>query len=152
MFYTAFMRYMGIDYGSRRVGVALSDELGTMGFPHSIITNTPRLLDEICALIAKEHVAVVVMGESQNFSGEDNPIAKEARAFSAALTERTGVAVQFEPEVLTSEEARQAPAKVGKTRSPKKHTPIDDSAAALILTSYLSRVDAVYSRNVAHLE
>lgn len=133
------MRYIGIDYGSKRVGVALSDEAGTMGFPHTILTNTPRLVDEVCALIAREGVGAVVVGESRDLAGGDNPIADAAHAFGASIADRTGLQVAYESEVFTSEEARQAPAKEVKSRSPKQHAPVDDSAAAIILTSYLSR-------------
>lgn len=133
------MRYLGVDYGSAKVGLALSDEAGTMGFPHDIIPNTPRLVDDLCALIAKENVGTVVIGESRNLAGGENPIAKDARVLGGALTERAGVPVVFESEVYTSAEARRAPEKETKSRSPKRHTNVDDSAAALILTSYLSR-------------
>ena len=74
------MRYLGVDYGSKRIGLALSDEAGMMGFPYSIVPNTPKLLDEVCALIAKENIGVVVIGESRSLSGGENPIAKDARA------------------------------------------------------------------------
>lgn len=135
------MRYLGIDYGSKKVGLALSDEAGAMGFPHAIIPNTPRLVDELCALIAKENVGAVVIGESRNLEGGENPIAEGARALGSALTERAGVPVFFESEVFTSALARRAPEKEMKSRAPKKHIAVDASAAALILTSYLSRVD-----------
>lgn len=135
------MRYLGVDYGSKRVGLALSDEAGTMGFPHTIITNTPRLVDEICVLIAKENIGTVVIGNSRNLAGGENPIAKDARAFGDHLSERSGVPVQYEPEVFTSAEARRAPEKEEKTRAPKRHVDVDASAAALILTSYLSRAN-----------
>lgn len=133
------MRYLGVDYGSKKIGLALSDELGTMGFPHSIVSNTPKLIEDMCALIAKENVGSVVIGESRTLAGGENPIAKDAHAFGDLLTERAGVPVFFESEVFTSAEARRAPAKEEKTRSPKQHVLIDASAAALILTSYLSR-------------
>lgn len=133
------MRHLGIDYGSKKVGLALSDEAGSMGFPHAIVQNTPALLDEVARLIAEKDVRVVVIGESRDFAGGDNPIALAARAFGDAVQTRTGVPVVYESEVLTSEEARQAPSKQMKTRSPKQHRAVDDSAAALILTSYLSR-------------
>lgn len=133
------MRYLGIDYGSKRVGLALSDEAGMMGFPHGIVPNTPRLLDEVCELVARERVGAVVMGESLTLDGADNPIAHDARAFGSSVAERTGLPIYYESEVFTSEAALQAPAKVLKSRSPKSHVPIDDSAAALILTSYLER-------------
>lgn len=135
------MRYLGIDYGSKKVGLALSDEAGAMGFPHAIIPNTPRLVDELCALIAKEDAGAVVIGESRNLEGGQNPIAEDACALGHALTERAGVPVFFESEVFTSAQARRAPEKEMKSRAPKKHIAIDASAAALILTSYLSRID-----------
>jgi putative holliday junction resolvase len=133
------MRYLGIDYGSKRVGLALSDEAGTMGFPKGILANTPKLIDEVCELIAKENVRAVVIGESRTLLGEENPIARAARTFGALVTERAVVPVAYESEVFTSAEARRAPEKEPKSRSPKRRVAVDDSAAALILTSYLSR-------------
>lgn len=132
------MRYLGVDYGTSKVGLALSDEEGTMGFPHSIVQNTPRLLEVLCALIATEDVGAVVIGESRDLAGSENPIAKDARALGEQITERAGVPVHYESEVYTTAEARRAPEKESKSRRPKRHTVIDDSAAALILTSYLS--------------
>jgi len=143
------MRYLGVDYGSAKVGLALSDEAGMMGFPHAILTNTPRLIGEICALIEKEKVGAVVIGESKNLQGRDNPIAKDARAFGERVAVRAGVPLFFESEVFTSAEARRAPEPAGgwsassgkerESRAPKKHPNVDASAAALILTSFLSR-------------
>lgn len=132
------MRYLGIDYGTKKIGLALSDEAGTMGFPHSIIPNTPRLVDELGALIAKENVGVVVVGESRDLAGGENPIAKDAQTLGTALTEHLGVPVFYESEVFTSAEARRMPEKQEKTRAPKARVNVDASAAALILTSYLS--------------
>jgi len=126
------MRYLGVDYGSKRIGLALSDEAGTMGFPHAIIPNTPRLIDELCALIAKENVNAVVIGESRTLAGGENPIARDARAQGELLALRAGVPVFFESEVFTSAEARRVP----QLRDAR----VDASAAALILTSYLSRI------------
>ncbi len=135
------MRYLGIDYGSKRVGLALSDEGATMGFPHDIIPNTPELLDTLTALIVKENVGAVVVGESKNLHGEDNPIARAAYTLGEELTERTGLPVVFESEVFTSALARRPPHKEQKSRSPKQPALVDAQAAALILTSYLSRSD-----------
>lgn len=135
------MRYLGIDYGTKKIGLALSDESGAMGFPHAIIANTPKLVDELCALIAKENVGAVVIGESRDLAGGENPIAKSARALGALVNERAGVPVFYESEVFTSAQARRMPGKEEKTRAPKQHAAVDASAAALILTSYLSRID-----------
>jgi len=135
------MRYLGVDYGSKKIGLALSDEGGTMGFPHTIISNTPRLIDELCALIAKENIGAVVIGESRNLAGGDNAIVKDAAALGERLTERAGVPVFYESEVYTSVEARRAPGKEMKSRAAKGRVDVDASAAALILTSYLSRAN-----------
>ena len=133
------MRYLGIDYGSSKVGLALSDENGRMGFPHAIITNTPRLADELCALIAKENVGAVVIGESRTLAGGENIIARDARSLGSVLAERAGVPVDYESEVYTSAEARRQHEMPAKSRAPKVRADVDASAAALILTSYLSR-------------
>lgn len=129
------MRYLGIDYGTKKIGLALSDEAGTMGFPHSILGNDSRTLDEVVALIAKERVEAIVMGESMGLSGEENPVAKEAKRFAVQLIEETGVPVYFEPEMYTTQEARRDFEGVHVAKSGN----VDASAAALILTSYLSR-------------
>ena len=135
------MRYLGIDYGISKIGIALSDEAGVMGFPYAIMVNTPRFIDELCALIAKENVGVVVIGESRNLSGADNPIAADARALGTLLTERAGLPVFYESEIFTTAQARRAPEKEMKSRAAKPRVNVDASAAALILTSYLSRTN-----------
>lgn len=137
--YTLGMRYLGVDYGTKKIGLAFSDEAGTMGFPHAVIQNTPKVVEELCALIAKENIGAMVIGESRTLAGGENPVAKEAAAFGTMLAEQSGVPVFFESEVFTSAEARRAPEKQKKSRSPKHRAIVDASAAALILTSYLSR-------------
>ena len=133
------MRYLGIDYGTKKVGLALSDESGAMGFPHSIVPNTPELAQTLIALIAKEKVGAVVVGESKDFSGNDNPVAQDAHAFADALHAQAGVPVYFESETFTTAEARRARDLNTTGRQPKNESAVDASAAALILTSYLSR-------------
>jgi len=129
------MRYLGIDYGTKKIGLAFSDEAGSMGFPHSIMPNDGRTLDELVALIRKEEVGAMVMGESLSFSGEENPVAAEAKAFGRILVERTGLPLYFEPEMLTTQEAKRDFEGVHVAKSGN----VDASAAAIILTSYLSR-------------
>ena len=134
------MRYLGVDYGSKRVGLALSDEAGTMGFPHDIISNTPQLASVLRALIARENIGAVVIGESRTLAGGDNPIAHAAHALGEALEREAGVPVAYESEVFTTVEARRLPEKPEKSRAAKRRADVDASAAALILTSYLSHV------------
>ena len=133
------MRYLGIDYGTKKVGLALSDENAQMGFPHSIVPNTPRLLADVLALMAKEGVTAVVIGDSRDYSGRENAVAAGAQALGALLAERSGLPVFYEWEGLTSAEARRQNDSEEKTRAPKARVDVDSSAAALILTSYLSK-------------
>lgn len=133
------MRYLGVDYGSKKIGLALSDEAGTMGFPYLILKNTPHFVDELYAIIARENVGAIVIGESRNLNGDENAIAKSAGELGSLIAEYTGIPVFYESEIFTSAEARRAPAGAIKTRTSKTRVNIDASAAALILTSYLSR-------------
>lgn len=128
------MRYMGIDYGSRKIGIAFSDELGTMGFPFEVVTNDARLSDALALLVQTQKIGTIVIGESRDFSGNKNPIANPARALGDELEARTGVPVVFESETYTTQEARRDPEGVYTN----KNGNVDAQAAALILTSYLS--------------
>jgi putative Holliday junction resolvase len=131
------MRYMGIDYGTKKVGLAFSDEEGTMGFPFEIMPNDARLSDALALLVTDQKIGGIVIGESHNFKGKPNPIADPARALGDELTERTGIPVFYEPEMYTTQEARRDYEGVYAYKGD-----VDSSAAALILTSYLSRKHA----------
>jgi len=127
------MRYLGIDFGTKRVGLALSDEGGTMGFPHATVPNDSRLMDVLVELVSKEQVQGIVMGESLNLRGGENPVAAQARSFGETLAGRTNAALFFEPELFTTQEARRDAVGV------RTHTgTVDASAAALILSGFLA--------------
>ncbi len=124
------MRSMGIDYGSKRVGIALSDESGKFALPKVVLQNNQKLLDEINTLICEHDVEIVVLGESKNFKGEENEIMVAVHAFKEKIENVLGKTVVFEPEFLTSHAAQ---------RFQGKNEMHDASAAALILQSYLDR-------------
>lgn len=129
------MRYLGIDFGTKKVGLALSDEAGSMGFPHAVIPNDGRLIDEVVDLIARKEVGAIVIGESRDLQGNDNPVAKKAKEFAALLERRAELPIYFEQELFTTQEALRDFEGVRRTGNPI----VDASAAAIILTSYLSR-------------
>ncbi len=145
------MRYLGIVYGTGKVGIALSDEAGTMGFPHDTFPNDERLVERVRMLAADKDVGVIIIGESRDFSGKENPVALEAKVFGTRLRDETGLAVFYELEMLSTQEARRGPDGMhpqhagdsSRQRSVKGNEAalkggVDASAAALILTSYLS--------------
>jgi len=131
------MKYLGIDYGKARIGVAVSDESAIMAFPLGTVASGEKALQEIVDIARENNVVIAVVGESYNLQGAPNPIQKDIKAFTQRL-QRAGVAVEFEPEFFTSAQAeRQGKDKRGNTVAPQQHT--DASAAALILQSYLDR-------------
>ncbi len=141
------MRYLGIDFGSKRVGLALSDESGTLAFPYSVIPNNKELLSEIECIVKEQKVKLIVLGESKDFSGKDNPIAKQAEEFKKALEKLTRKKVEYELEFMTSVQAgrKQGRRQDGsrgtgaRAESRRENEMLDASAAAIILQSYLDR-------------
>jgi|SRR3989344_3170932 len=121
-------RILGIDYGSKRVGVALSDETKTIAVPLAVLPNDRTLFREIKGFCEAHKVEAIVMGESKDFKGNANPIMKQISAFKAELERDLDLPAHFEPEFLTSEHAKRAEG---------EHPLLDASAAALILQSFL---------------
>lgn len=123
------MRLLGIDYGSKRIGLALSDDRGMMAFPHSVIPNDKKVFVSIAEVIRKSGVDVVVVGESKNYKGEPNKIMSEISLFVQDL-KRMGYRVKLEPEILSSHQASHFQGKTDMT---------DASAASIILQSFIDR-------------
>ncbi len=126
----AFMRYLGIDYGTKRVGIAISDEGGTIAFPYAILENTKGLVGEVKTICAHEDVSSVVIGESVDYKGAPNIVKKEVDRFIVDLRMAVNIPIIEEREFLSTQQARFYQTK-------RKH--VDDSAAAIILQSYLDR-------------
>jgi putative Holliday junction resolvase len=124
------MRILGIDYGTKRVGLALSDEGGTMAFPHSVIPNTPDLLSDIERVINEKNVAEIVIGHSLDKAGNPNKVHAAVEALMTDLTLATGLPIHLQPEQFTTQAALHIQGRTDKT---------DASAAALILDSYLTK-------------
>jgi putative Holliday junction resolvase len=124
------MRYMGVDYGAKRVGIALSDETNAFSLPHSVIHNSKSLVQDIDKIIHENGVTHIILGESKNFKGEENKIMKDIKVFKEEIENKLNIPVIFEPEFLTSHEAEHIQG---------KNDMHDASAAALILKSYLDR-------------
>lgn len=124
------MRYLGIDYGDKHIGISLSDENGVLAFPHATLSNSQNLVHEIKKLAEEKGVAGIVIGESKDFQGNDNHIMKKARKFAEELTSLVTMEVIFEPEFMTSVEARHIQGGSEKTHA---------SASAIILQSFLDK-------------
>jgi putative Holliday junction resolvase len=128
------MKYLGIDFGSKKVGFAQSDDEGRMAYPLMISPNDNILLKDTLELIREMKFGVVVIGESVDGSGKPNPIAKEARKFGASIENAIDVRVVFEKEWYSTVEARKQPGKEG-------NHDVDDQAAAIVLQRYLDKTN-----------
>lgn len=123
------MRILGIDYGSKRVGVAVSDESRKFALPLSVFSNSVTLMKEIEKVAEEQKTKEVVLGESRKYDMTANKILPEIQAFKKHLEDK-GFAVTLELEFMTSMQARRFQGKNDMT---------DASAAALILQSYLDK-------------
>ncbi len=128
------MKYLGIDYGSKKVGFAQSDDDGRLAFPLMIAPNDKNLVKDIVELIREMKISTVVIGESVNSQGKPNEIAKGAREFGTTLENSIDVRIVFEKEWFSTVEARKQPGKEGS------HD-VDDQAAAIVLQRYLEKVN-----------
>jgi putative Holliday junction resolvase len=125
------MKILGIDYGSKRVGLATCDTESGMAFPKSVVNNDKNLLNVILELCKKEGMGEIVMGESKNLNGEDNSITEDSRVFKTKLSVAFGKEVIFVPEFYSTYQA---------SRIQGDSNMIDASAAAIILQSYVDKL------------
>lgn len=136
------MRYLGIDYGSKRVGLSLSDEEGNIAFPYKIIKNDLELVDKIHNICGEEEVSAIVLGESHDLSGKPNKIMGSIEELKRNLEGELDLPIYFEKEFMTTIFARGNDGKKendARKNKKEKSEKIDDSAAALILQRYLDR-------------
>ncbi len=145
------MRLLGIDYGTKRIGVALSDERGEFALPHSVIPNCPSLkcagdaaarIGKICA---EQGVKKIILGESLDYAARPNPVMKKIKEFKNILEKETGLPVVCQSEAMTTAESLRLPGlssprgRVARKRKGGIIKKNDASAAALILRGFIER-------------
>lgn len=134
---------MGIDYGKRSIGIAVSDDSGTVAFPREIISWHQYVGDDLVRYAEQESVGGVVIGFSQNHQGIDNEITREVRLLADWWSAHTTIPCFLEREDFTSTAAQRplVPEKnVTRSRVRKPESRADARAAALILQRYLDRL------------
>jgi len=132
-------RYLALDVGSKRIGVAVSDELGLTAQPVLTLDrkrNTREDLRSLARLARRYGVAGIVVGNPLHLSGEQSPRAAKTQAFASALGELSGLPIHLWDERLTTQEAHQILYEAGHARQEHRQV-VDQVAAALILQSFL---------------
>jgi len=135
----AHPRFLGLDVGSRRIGVAVSDELGLTAQPVLTLERRGKHRDDLrslARLCRRFGVAGIVVGNPLHLSGEASPRAAKTQAFAAELGELTGLPIHLWDERLTTREAHKILYEAGRARQ-KHRNVVDQVAAALILQSFL---------------
>lgn len=124
------MKYLGIDYGTKRIGIAISDDNGEFAFPKSIIPSDAEAIQTIINLIEEESISVIVIGESLASNEQANPVLSATLRFKEKLASLTTLPIELEREGFSTFEAHRYQTKKGSR---------DDSAAAIILQRYLDK-------------
>lgn len=136
-------RILGIDYGTRRIGLALSDPTATIAQPLPTLVRRAGKRPPVSAIVQialENQISEIVLGLPLDLSGEENAWSAEVRAFGAKLAGRTGAPVHYLDERMTSVQAEQAVRGIGlKKRDRESKERVDAAAAMLILQHYLDR-------------
>lgn len=121
---------MGIDYGTKHIGIALSDQEGTMAFPFEVLAHDGAAIKNIGCIVREREVKKIIVGLPLNLDGSPTDATAGAREFAKTLNRELEIPVDFADEIYTSQQAARIQ---GKKES------IDASSAALILDQYLKR-------------
>lgn len=124
------MRRLGIDFGTKKIGLALTDESGVMAFPYDVIPNDSKFIDTVESVIAEKGVEEIVIGHSLNLDGSPNPVQTHIDAFIADMTLRQPIPIHLEPEQLSTQQASKTTGKNDQT---------DAAAAAIILDTFITK-------------
>jgi putative holliday junction resolvase len=130
-------RWLGIDHGKSRIGLAISDELASFAHPYRTLQAGGNATVEIQAIVVQEQVEGIVIGLPKNMDGTLGPSAESAKAFGQELGRLLpAVKIIFWDERLTTREAQRALHEAGKNTKQSKKM-IDQVAAQILLQSYL---------------
>ncbi len=135
------MKYLGIDYGTKKIGIAVSDDTGSLAFPVTTLKTGERTLGEIIELINKYEAEALVLGESNDLKGKPNPVMGDIEQFKKEISGLAQLPVHYEAEFFTSAlAARQFAPQAKSRKDAPSQEKLDAAAAALILQSFLDRI------------
>jgi len=132
------MRILALDQGTKRVGVAISDELKLIAQPLEFIPAEPfdAFLSRLKQLIKDKHIELILVGMPRNMDGSYGPAAQRTEAFVTALRNELTVPIKTLDERLTTVQAERTLIQAGVKRA-KRKLAADKMAAAVLLQSYL---------------
>lgn len=132
------MKYLALDIGDKRTGVAVSDELGITTHPVAVLEVGKTFLENLGEIIKSEKPEEIIIGVPRHQSGDESQVISQIREFAKVIHHEYNLPVDFEDESATSIEAERRLKEKGMTVQEIKDN-VDGEAAAIILESYLKR-------------
>lgn len=129
-------RVLALDFGTKRIGIAISDENRKIAFPRGYVS--PKQRGELIQLIGNEAVEQVLIGLPKSLSGKETKSTKAVREFARWLRQNTQVKIEFVDERFSTREAEQKLREAG-TSSKNRKTKIDSVSAYVLLEAYLKK-------------
>jgi putative Holliday junction resolvase len=141
-------RLLGIDHGDSRIGLAISDELGSFAHPYRTLESGARVIDEIRAIVERVQISGIIIGFPKNMDGTLGPAAAKVKLFGEQLAQvLPTIKIIFWDERLTTREAQRALHAAGKNAKQSKKM-IDQVAAQILLQNYMDSLQWTRLSNV----
>lgn len=137
------MRILAIDHGTKRIGLALSDELGVIAQPLEFVPAEPfsGVLSRLQEIVQERSVGMLLVGMPRNMDGSLGPAAAKVQEFVAKLKDALAMPVKTWDERLTSAQANRFLIEADVRREKRKEK-VDKTAAAILLQSYLDNIQS----------
>jgi putative Holliday junction resolvase len=132
------MRVLGLDHGTKRIGIAISDEMGLIALPLEFVAAEPfsRFLERLKTILHEKQVELVLVGMPRNMDGSYGPAALKTQEFVFVLKDAIATPIQTWDERLTSAQANRFLIE-GNVRRKDRKEKVDKTAAAILLQSFL---------------
>jgi len=138
------VKYLGIDYGDKRVGLAISDPLGLIANAYKTLTNDEHLLNNLTEVIKAENIKALVVGLPKHMNNDEGERVAAVKAFVAKLP--SDLAVHYQDERLTTKMATSVLLEADVSRRNRKGI-VDKVAATIILQTFLDSKDKIWYDN-----
>jgi putative Holliday junction resolvase len=133
-------KFLGVDFGDARTGLALSESTGLLAVGAGCIRcgNLRKTAEQVAAFAKEQAVARIIIGKPLNMNGTEGPRCERVRAFAGIVAEESGLPVELFDERLTTVSAHRFLSDTG-VNSKKRKNSVDELSATLILQDYLDR-------------
>ena len=130
------MRILALDYGRKRIGVAISDPLGITAQPQPYLPASKKIIEEVQTLVQVKQIEKIIVGLPLTMKGTDSEMTIEVRAFTKNLQEKILIPIELYDERCTSDSANRLLIEANVSRQKRKEV-VDSIAAAILLQSYM---------------